>query len=250
MSNVQIISLTENDLGTQQLFCGHSPTYRRGYNTKMEWLRDRLQEGMRYMLLMVNGRNAGMVEYMPGEAAWRGIDAKGYLVIHCFWVIGQNRGHGYGRKLLETCLEDAKGTNGVVVMVSKTHWLPTPKLFLKNGFQLADQSAPSFDLLVKRINPEVPLPRIKRSKQIVPTGLTLYHSDQCPYTQNVPEIVAQVGGQLKIPVNIIHVDSAKTAQELPSPYGTLAYFYNTELLTYHPTGMKKLLELLEPFLVG
>jgi GNAT superfamily N-acetyltransferase len=246
MSDVKFVTLTESDLGKVQMLCGHSPTYRRGYDAKLEWMRDRIREGMRYTLVQVRGHNAGMVEYIPGEYAWRGVDAKGYLFIHCFWIVGQNRGHGYGRQLLDACLEDAKGTNGVAVMVSKTHWLPTPKIFLKNGFELADHADPSFDLLVKRFNADAPLPRFKRTKSKIPPGLTLYHSDQCPYTQNVADIVARVGEQLKIPVNIIHVDSAKAAQKLPCIYGTLAYFFNGELLTYHPTGTKKLLELLEP----
>jgi GNAT superfamily N-acetyltransferase len=241
---MRMIALTQSDLGKVQMFCGHSPTYRRGYAAKQAWLQERLREGLRYMLLQVNGHNAGMIEYIPAESAWRGVEADGYLFIHCFWVIGQNRGHGYGRKLLEACLDDAHGTNGVAVMVSKTHWLPTPKLFLKNGFELADQAVPSFDLLVKRFSPEAPLPRFKQHAQKVPPGLTLYHSDQCPYTQSVPDIVTKVGEQLNIPVNIIHVESAKAAQESPCLYGTLAYFYNGKLLTYCPTGTKKLLELM------
>jgi ribosomal protein S18 acetylase RimI-like enzyme len=243
MSPVEIVTLTESDLGKVQMFCGHSLTYRRGYNAKMEWMQARLREGMRYTLLKTNGHNAGMVEAVPGEYAWRGIEAKGYLFIHCFWVIGQNRGHGYGRQLLQACLEDARGTYGVAVVVSKTHWLPTPKLFLKNGFELADQAAPSFDLLVRRFDPAAPLPRFKQPVQKAPPGVTIYHSDQCPYTQNVLDIAVQTGRQLNIPVNVIHVDSARIAQESPCVYGTLAYFYNGELLTYHPTGTAKLLEL-------
>jgi GNAT superfamily N-acetyltransferase len=250
MSEIEIISMTESDLGKVQMFCGHSPTYRSGYNAKMEWLRSRLREGMRYMLLRVKGRNAGMIEYIPAERAWRGVDANNYLFIHCLWVIGQNRGHGYGQILLDTCLEDAQGTNGVAVAVSKMHWLPTPKIFLKNGFIRADQASPSFDLLVKCINPKASLPRFSQPVQNVPAGLVVYLTDQCPYTQNVPDITRKVGTQLKIPVNIIHIDNFKAAQEMPCHYGTLAYFYNGKLLTYHPSGTKKLLDLLEPILVG
>jgi GNAT superfamily N-acetyltransferase len=250
MNDVKIITMNESDLGKIQMFCGHSPTYRRGYNAKLEWLQARLHEGMRYTLLQVHGRNAGLIEYVPGEYTWRGVEAEGYLFIHCFWVIGRNRGHGYGRQLLETCLADARGTNGVAVAVSKTHWLPTPKLFLKNGFELADQAAPSFDLLVKRFRPEAPLPRFKHSVKKAPNGLTLYYSDQCPYLQNLPDITMKVGEQLKIPVNIMHLDNAREAQHSPCPYGTLAYFYNGELLTYRPAGTKQLLELLELKMTG
>ena len=250
MNEVKIITLTESDLGAVQMFCGHSPTYRRGYNAKMKWLQARLHEGMHYTLLQVRGRNAGLIEYLPGEYAWRGVEAEGYLFIHCFWVIGRNRGHGYGHQLLKTCLADARGTNGVAVVVSKTHWLPTPKIFLKNGFELADHVVPSFDLLVNRYRPEARLPRFKPSLKEPANGLTLYYSDQCPYIQNLPEITANVGAKLNIPVNIIRVTSAKEAQDTPCPYGTLGYFFNGELLTYRPSGTKKLLDLLEPKLAG
>lgn len=246
MTNIKLTTLTESDLGKVQMFCGHSPTYRRGYDAKMEWVRDRIREGMRYTLLTVRGHNAGMVEYVPGEYAWRGVEAAGYLFIHCFWVIGQNRGHGYGRQMLNAVLEDAKGTNGVAVVVSKTHWLPTPKLFLKNGFELADHAGPSFDLLVKRFKPDATLPRFKRNASKIPPGLTLFHSDQCPYTQNVPDVVRKVGEELNIPVHTVRVDSAAAAQESPCVYGTLGYFFNGELLAYRPVGTEKLLELMKP----
>ena len=39
MTDIQILTLTESDLGKVQMFCGHSPTYRRGYDAKMEWMR-------------------------------------------------------------------------------------------------------------------------------------------------------------------------------------------------------------------
>ncbi|MEW6093265.1 MAG: YoaP domain-containing protein [Chloroflexota bacterium] len=62
----------------------------------------------------------------------------------------------------------------------------------------------------------------------------------------MPDIVQKVGDQLKVPVNIIHMNSAAAAQASPCPYGSLGYFYNGELLTYRPTGTEKLLELLKP----
>ncbi len=250
MSSVKLLTLTASDLGKVQMLCGHSPTYRRGYVAKMEWLQARLREGMRYTLLQVGGCNGGMIEYIPGEYAWRGVEADGYLVIHCLWVVGRNRGHGYGRLLLQACLDDAAGKKGVAVVVSKTHWLPTPKIFLKNGFKLADHADPSFDLLVKPFEPGAPLPHFKQNARAIPPGLTLYHSDQCPYTQNGMTIATQVGKQLKIPVNIIRMDTVRVAQESPCIYGTLGWFFNGELLTYRPLGTQRLLELLESKLAG
>ena len=59
-ADVKLVTLTDEDLGKVQMLCGHSPTYRDGYEAKVEWLGRRLQEGMRYTLLQVHGRNAGM----------------------------------------------------------------------------------------------------------------------------------------------------------------------------------------------
>jgi GNAT superfamily N-acetyltransferase len=244
MNDVRIITLAEADLGRVQMFCGHSPTYQAGYLAKLEWLRARLREGMRYTLLQVHGHNAGLLESIPAEAAWRGVKAQGYLFIHCFWVIGRNRGHGYGRQLLEACLEDARGMNGVALLSSSTHWLPTRKIFLKNGFTVVERSAP-FELLVKRLNPEAPLPGFKQAAQGLPPGLPLHHSDQCPYMQNMPAIVEQVGRQLGIPVNITRLESAQQAQDSPCPYGVLGIFFNGELLEYRPTPAAKLLDLIK-----
>jgi len=245
MNEIEIVTLDEDDLEKIQMFCGHSPTYRGGYRAKIEWMRQRLQEGMHYTLLRVNHHNAGLIEYIPGEYAWRGVDAAGYLFIHCFWVIGSHRKHGYGQQLLHTCLEDARGTNGVAVVVSKAHWLPTPKIFIKNGFEKVDHVDPSFDLLIRRMNSTAPVPRFTQESSPIPPGLTLYKSDQCPYTQNAAAIVEKVGEQLKVPVNIIHVNSARSARQIPCPYGTLAYAYNGEFLTYHPAGSEELLQMLK-----
>ncbi len=248
-AEVRFVTLTEENLDKVQLLCGHSPAFRRGYDAKAAWLQGRLKEGIRYTLLQVNGHNAGMLETVPGEYAWRGVEAQGYLFIHCFWVVGRNRKHGYGRQLLQACLEVAREMVGVAVVTSKTHWLPTRKIFMKNGFEVADE-LPPFELLVKRFKPEAPLPRFKRMVQTPLPGLTLYHSDQCPYMQNLPAIVQQVGGQLGVPVNLIQVESARQAQNSPCPYGVLGIYYDGELIEYRPAGTKKLLEILEPKLAG
>ena len=63
-------------------------------------------------------------------------------------------------------------------------------------------------------NPDAFLPQFSKPSGKIAQGLTVYHSDQCPYTQNVPEIVMKVGEQLHIPVNIIPVDSARAAQRV------------------------------------
>jgi hypothetical protein len=38
------------------------------------------------LILTIDGKQAGFLEYIPGEYTWRVINAPGYLVIHCIWV--------------------------------------------------------------------------------------------------------------------------------------------------------------------
>jgi GNAT superfamily N-acetyltransferase len=246
---IRIITLSDENLAEVQMLCGHSPTYRSGYLAKKNWVRERLQEGMRYTLVQVNGHNAGMMETIPGEYAWRGVDAKGYLFIHCFWVVGRNRKHGYGRQLLQAALEDAEQMNGVAVLTSDSHWLPTRKIFIKNGFEVADRM-PMFELLVRRNKSVAPLPRIIRSIHELPPGLTLFHGDQCPYFQNISSVVQVVGRELGLPVNIVRVTSAAQAQSSPCPYGVLGFFYNGKMIEYRPIGAQKLFAILKPMVAG
>ncbi|MBI3739162.1 MAG: YoaP domain-containing protein [Chloroflexi bacterium] len=244
----EIITLTEKNLDEHRAFCGLSGRYLEGYNQKIEWMKARLGEGLRYKIYQVNGHNAGFIEYIPGEYAWRGVDAKGYLFIHCFWVIGRNKNYGYGRRLLEACIEDARDYHGVTVVVSKTHWLPIPKIFMRNGFEVVDHAPPSFDLLVKRNYADAPLPRFKQNwhkTNKYSNGLTFVKSAQCPYMYVMDEGIKQIGKELHIPVSIVQLETAHAAQKSPCVYGVMGLFYNGELLTYHPTGRKQILELLK-----
>jgi N-acetylglutamate synthase-like GNAT family acetyltransferase len=244
----EIVTLSEDNLHNYRTFCGLSGRYLEGNRQKSEWLKERFREGLRYKIYQVNGQKAGFIEYTPGEYAWRGVDAKGYLFIHCLWVIGKNRGHGYGRKLLEDCWKDAKDYYGVAVVVSTTHWLPTPKLFLKNGFEVVDHALPSFDLLVKRNFADAPLPRFKKNwhkANQYSKGLTFIKSAQCPYAYVMDDGIRKIGEELNIPVNIMESKKTSEAQKLPCAYGVMGLYYNGELLTYHPTNRKKILELLK-----
>ncbi len=111
-------------------------------------MKKRFKEGLRLKLLLINEgprrgfTSRGFIEYIPGEYTWRGIDAKGHMAIHCIWVVGRNKKHGYGKMLLEQCLNDAKGLNGVAVVTSEQPWLTNKRFFLKNGFKLIDKAHP------------------------------------------------------------------------------------------------------------
>ena len=101
--------------------CGIKNPTHPGRQEKRCWLRANAEFGLRAKALLApDGRPAGYIEYIPGEFAWRGVDAGGYMFVHCIWIYSrQHQRKGWGRLMLEACLDDAKqaGRNGVAVMV-------------------------------------------------------------------------------------------------------------------------------------
>ncbi|MFQ5818644.1 MAG: GNAT family N-acetyltransferase [Candidatus Heimdallarchaeota archaeon] len=248
----KIIDVNVSNLNEYDLFCHKSKKKMEGYQNKVRWVKDRFKEGLRIKLLMVRERKGftsrGFIEYIPGEYTWRGIDAKGYMVIHCIWVVGRNKGKGYGTKLLEHCLNDAKGMHGVAVVTTKKTWLPKDKLFVKHGFEKADTFS-YFDLYVKRFSGTTPLPKFyhvsKEQLNRYKNGLTVFKSGQCPYESNMVKAVCDTAEQMNIPVQIEHIESGLDAQTGVHPYGTFCVLLNGKELTYHSESRKTIAQLLE-----
>jgi len=58
-----------------------------GYQPKVEWLQRCFAEGLHLLLLRDGeGRRLAFLDYVPGEYAWRPVDAKGWLFVHCLDV--------------------------------------------------------------------------------------------------------------------------------------------------------------------
>ena len=252
----QIIDVTEENLKEHNLFCFQSKKNTEGYQGKVAWFKERFKEGMRIKILNVlEGERGyatrGFIEYIPGEYNWRGIDAKGYLVIHCIWVVGKNKGKGYGTRLLEKCLEDAKNLNGVAVLTNKKgHWLPKPTLFKKKGFVVAETVYNTFELHVKKFNEDAPNPKfypIKEGKdEKYSEGFTVFVSKQCPYNPSAIELVEKYAEKFNFPIKVIPIKTTDEAQKIGfHPYGTYCILFNGEFLTYcyqNEKGFTKLLK--------
>ncbi len=248
----RIIDLDENNIDQYDLFCCKSKKDGQGYQNKVRWVKERFAEGLHLKLLMIREEKGftsrGFIEYIPGEYTWRGIDAENYMVIHCIWVVGRNKRKGYGTKLLEECLTDAKEMNGVAVVTTKRTWLPKDKLFLKHGFEKADTLL-DYNLYVKRFSKNAPLPKFNPIPQMwlerYKTGITILKSDQCPYTSDMVEAVVEVAEQSNIPVRIKQITNCSSAQSNVHPYGTFCVLSNGKELTYHYETRKKIIQLLE-----
>jgi GNAT superfamily N-acetyltransferase len=242
----EIIDINERSIEEFGLFCHKSRKKEKGYQDKLEWIKSRFKEGMMYKMLLVEERgkmtSRGFIEYIPGEYCWRGVNAKGYMFIHCIWVVGKYKGHGLGSRLLEECIKDAKGMNGVAVMTAKTTWLPKPKLFIKHGFIKADSHPPSFELYAKKFKEKATLPKFNKFQEESKEGFKIYYSHQCPYTYNMVKSIERYGEKEKILVDKILIADHKQAQNNVHPYGTSCYLLDRQILTYHSDKINKLVE--------
>lgn len=236
----EIITVDAHNVDQRGFFCYMSKPKSPGYRQKRNWLEARFAEGMKIKIIHeIGGRDTAFIEYIPGEYAWRAMLAPGYLVIHCLWVVGKGKHKGYGARLVQECLDDARlqGKHGVVMVASDGVWLAAKKLFLHNGFFEADQALPSFQLLVHRFD-SGPLPSFPSDwgarQARFGRGLTVVRTPQCPYIENASAAFLQTAQALNIPAQEVTLHSAQEVQELsPSPYGVFGVVLNGKLLSYH-----------------
>ena len=253
----KIVDVTTENVDEYDLFCHKSKKKMPGYRNKLAWFKQRYNEGLRIKLLLVHEGTRGFVsrgfiEYIPGEYAWRGIDAKGYMVIHCIWVVGRNKKKGYGSELMEMCVKDAEemGLHGVAVVTSKKgHWLPKEKLFLKHSFEKVDTLPPFFELYTKRFSENAPLPRFypvtEENIKKFGSGITLLYSYQCPYVYDMVAMVEEIARRADIPIQLEPLTDNSMVQEYGMhPYGVFCTLMDGEILTHHYETEKGFVKLL------
>jgi hypothetical protein len=85
--------------------CGIKSPRHPGRQHKCGWLLDNAKFGLRAKALLApDGQPSGYIEYVPGEFAWRGVNAAGYMFIHCIWIhTKQYQRKGWGSLMLAAC---------------------------------------------------------------------------------------------------------------------------------------------------
>jgi L-amino acid N-acyltransferase YncA len=242
----EIVTVGADNVDEERFFCYKSKPKSGGYRRKLAWLRERFAEGMRIKIVYEGERSVGFIEYIPGEYAWRAVEAAGYMVVHCLWVVGKGKKKGHGSRLLEVCVQDARerGMAGVAMVTSSGNWLAGKKLLLKNDFEVVDQTPPTFDLLVKRFG-DAPLPAFPtnwedRLGRYGP-DLTVFRTDQCPYIELATQKVMDAAGGMGLESRVVELGSCREVQaSAPSPYGVFNVVYDGELVAYHWIGEKEL----------
>jgi len=247
---MNIVEVDWENVAERGFFCYMSKKKSEGYQQKLKWLRDRFGEGLKIKMLDLQQGGRGFIEYVPGEFAWRAVDAEGYMFVHCIWVAGKSKGKGYATLLLNECMKDAEKTEmkGVAALASEGNWLVGKKFFLKHDFEPVDKHPP-FTLMVKKFT-DAQSPSFSgdfnERLAIYEKGLTIIRSDQCPYIDAAVGAALDAANELNIRTRVIELKSAEDVRKLsPSPYGVFAIVYEGKLVSYHSMAKKDLLDILE-----
>lgn len=233
--NMDFINLTEDNLAGEHLCCIiRSKKPHPGVEAKRKWLADRLREG--HVFRKLNEKAVVFMEYAPLETAWVPINGDHYIYLYCLWVNGSHKGKGYGKALMEYCLEDAraKGRSGICMLGAKKQkaWLSDQSFAKKYGFETVDTTDNGYELLARSFDGTVPQFAPNAKKQMIEDGeLTIYYDFQCPYISQNLDAVKKFCGENGVPVSLIQVDTLQKAKALPCVFNNFAVFYKGKFQT-------------------
>ena len=208
-----------------------------GYNLKLDWMKKRLSDGLVIKFLTDQKDNIihGYIEYTNGENAWRAVDAKGYLFIHCIWITpNKYKNKGYGSNLIKECIKDAKTNSklGVAVVTSDGPFMANKDVFLKNGFKIVQEDG-KHQLLVKQLK-KGKLPCFKDYKKQLEKykEWNIVYSNQCPWVARfINELDKKIINKLKL--KITELKTPKQAQDVPSIYSVFTLIKDGKILEDH-----------------
>jgi hypothetical protein len=236
-----LVDLDQANLATLPC-CGVQNPAHEGRRRKNCWLSTYLKKGLRAKVALTpDNRPCGYIESVPGEYCWRGVDASGYLFIHCVWTFyKRNQGKGLASSMVQACVEDARerAMSGVAVVAREGPWMAGPRLFLANGFEVVDTTPPDYQLLVRKLDPDAANPRFKGDweKKLARygRGLTLIRSNQCPHIAKFADEIARAAvDEYGIQPRIVELRSHRDAQNAPTPYAVFALIHDGRVLADH-----------------
>lgn len=221
------INLTIENIDNEHLCCAiGDKKHQQGVRNKKDWLKERIKEGHVFRKLDAQGKI--FVEYAPLEKAWCPVQGKDFLYIYCLWVAGSFKGNGYAKELLEYVIADAKkqGKNGGCTISSKKKkpFIGEKKFFEHFGFKVVD-SIEDYELLSLNFNKETPkFSDIIKQMKIASNNLTIYYSQQCPYTNNSILEIEEYAKESGKKIDLIKVDTLEKAKSMPCIFQNWAVF--------------------------
>lgn len=241
--DIEIIDLTPNNISNYGV-CGYKDVEKHiELQNKIAWFGEYHKKGLRIKaLISKKGGYQGMLEYIPGEYAFRPVNARDYMFIHCLFVGFKNefKGKGYATLLLKQCILEAKNAKmkGVAVVTRKGSFMAKREIFIKLGFISVDDSKPDFELLVLKFDDENLTPKFINNESETKkysSGLTIIRSFQCPYTEkNVKDILKTAEEKYGLKTKLVEIKTEKDAQKSPSPFGSFCIILNGKVIAYAP----------------
>jgi GNAT superfamily N-acetyltransferase len=208
-----------------------------GAVNKMEWFLSQYESGLRMKIAFIQGKQAGFIEYMPAEIAWRPVEADNYLFIQCIGIfIKDARNKNLGSSLIESCTKDALDQNkaGVCTMTSDGAWIAGKSLFEKNGFIQAEKQG-RFELMVKQFDKKSSQPKlIDWSKNLAQyNGWNLVYANQCPWHVKSVQDLTKAAAKRGIELKVVLLKSSSGIKNAPSGFGTFSLIRDGRLIEDH-----------------
>ena len=241
-------NLTPENIGQEHLCCIiRTKKPHPGVEAKRAWLAQRLKEG--HVFRKLDGNDCAFIEYAPLETAWVPVMGENYLYLYCLWVQGSPKGQGYGRKLMEDCIADAraKGKSGICMLgaAKQKAWLSDQNFAKKFGFQRVDRAG-DYELLALSFDGSAPRFAENAQKQAIENlNLTVYYDDQCPFIPQRIEKLRQYCEEKEIPASFRHVDTLEQAKTLPCVFQNWAVFYGGKFVTVNQIDGKMVEKLIK-----
>ena len=245
----EYINLTLDNLDYEHLCCAIADKkHQGGVNSKKAWLSKRISEG--HVFRKLNEKAKVFIEYAPLDKAWVPVIGENYMYIYCLWVSGSFKNKGYGKELIEYCIDDAKkqGKSGICVISSKKKkpFLSDKKFMELFGFEIVDTIDDEYVLLALSFDSSMPCFTERAKMQTIDKEtLTIYYSTQCPYIPNCIEQIENYCKSNHIPITLTEVDTLEKAKSLPCVFNNWAVFYGGKFKTVHllnEGNLKKMLE--------
>ena len=234
---MKIIEVNHDNLESEHICCAISDKKcAAGVTAKKNLISSLMDDGYHFRKLDVRGKV--FIDYMPAEASWLPIDAANYMLLGCFWVSGQYKAKGWGKKLLSECLSDSEPYNGIIAVSSekKRPFMSDPKFLKMQGFEVVDEAEPYFKLWCRKTKSNaadpVFLDHARSGRCEDNRGLTVYYSDFCPFNGYWNEVELKKYAESKnIPLKLIKINSREEGRRLPVPWILNSVFYRGKFLT-------------------
>ncbi len=248
MSKIDLIKVrSEEDIRKYGLGCLSNQKHP-GFEAKLNWLKKESKKGLTLIVLIVDGKSAGMIEYTNGEYFWRPVKAEKYLMIHCLWIIHTKyHNKGYGSMLIDESIKEAKKKklNGVGVVTSDGPWMAGKKIFLEKGF-IEIESKDRFELLLKQFKKGKQPSFINwEENQISSEGLKMIFANQCPMFAKCVNDLTETANEQNTSLKISEIKNPMSAQNAPSGYGVMNLMNDGKVIADHYISSRRFQNILK-----